>query len=235
MFCGEIDYDTDDQLVAALESNQIDTFLITSGGGIVNSAINMTHTLNEHNVEIIIRSKCLSACAQYLLALGQNVTVEANTAIGFHRNPYASWLVLLHAGVIEDPQDNYWSGSQINAALTFLAYQKYGTDINLALEPSLQQDYGCIAKMLTRKDLEGNEVHKGFRATVKYSWWVPSREVINNYRQSEIKGWWPNNYQDAYASYVTHSISADRIAFSTSDHLMGHEALETFKLGMCDE
>jgi hypothetical protein len=50
----------------------------------VKAALQIAHALHENQINLVIREKCLSSCANYILPAGINTIVEANALIGWH-------------------------------------------------------------------------------------------------------------------------------------------------------
>lgn len=236
IFCGSIDHDTDEKFASIIDLNDIDSLVVTSSGGNVYSAIKLVELINANDVRVIARGECMSACAQYILALANDVTVERGTALGFHQNPAGTWAVMASSGIIEDTSNEKWSDLRLFAWRSSFAYHQNGVDSGLLIEPVLQLQIDCVIDELTGNYAGHDNSNLGFRTKQRKKWWVPSRDVLNAYRVSQVKGWWPANRDEVKDSYLENGIQieASLIAYSNPDGIIGPEVLEEMVLRRCE-
>lgn len=96
-----------DENVKYITSEIMDTPLnklylnINSSGGDVRSALKLARVLEKQDTTIIVKDKCLSACAQIILPSAKNVEIWDNAVISLHVSSF-SWIVLNEKNNIKD-------------------------------------------------------------------------------------------------------------------------------------
>ena len=80
----------DDKIIASIiEKNLIpvQTISINSGGGDIETAINIGCIIHDKGISIEVRRLCLSSCANYLFPAAKNKVINYGSIIGFHGSP----------------------------------------------------------------------------------------------------------------------------------------------------
>ena len=63
------------------------TLVVNSGGGHNKDALDLAEYIFEHNVHVVFRNECLSACALFILPAAKNRTIEPDLLVGYHGSP----------------------------------------------------------------------------------------------------------------------------------------------------
>lgn len=86
---GNISKNDDKILSKIIENNLIPiwTISINSGGGDIETAINIGHIIYDKGINIEVRRLCLSSCANYLFPAAKNKIINYGSIIGFHGSP----------------------------------------------------------------------------------------------------------------------------------------------------
>ena len=80
---GYVDGLTVQQIVNAIDEN-INTIVITSGGGEVMANIRLARLIRERGIRLEVADYCLSSCFNYLFLAAVDKTVQENSVLGFH-------------------------------------------------------------------------------------------------------------------------------------------------------
>ncbi len=80
----------DDKVLSEIIENSlipVRTISINSGGGDIETAINIGHIIYDRGISIEVRRLCLSSCANYLFPAARNKIINYGSIIGFHGSP----------------------------------------------------------------------------------------------------------------------------------------------------
>jgi hypothetical protein len=86
IFNGEISRSTADAFISLATSNPINHLSITSGGGDVDSAIDMALFIFERKIDVEVTNYCFSSCANYIFPAGQNKYITGVGIVAWHGN-----------------------------------------------------------------------------------------------------------------------------------------------------
>ncbi|WP_197714550.1 hypothetical protein, partial [Klebsiella variicola] len=80
----------DDKVLSEIIENSlipVRTISINSGGGDIETAINIGRIIYDRGISIEVRRLCLSSCANYLFPAARNKIINYGSIIGFHGSP----------------------------------------------------------------------------------------------------------------------------------------------------
>ncbi|WP_265002312.1 hypothetical protein, partial [Klebsiella variicola] len=80
----------DDKVLSEIIENHIipvRTISINSGGGDIETAINIGSIIYDKGISIEVRRLCLSSCANYLFPAARNKIINYGSIVGFHGSP----------------------------------------------------------------------------------------------------------------------------------------------------
>lgn len=237
---GSIDPNMLESLQEAIARSHVKIVAISSLGGQVDVAIQIADLLDENNISLQVSKYCLSACAQYLLTLVDEVEVKPDTAIGYHYNPAGTFLLLLAGGFIEDAEHARWRDLYRRALSSALAYAQHSADPALLFEANIYRDIQCIGDLWTT---EGNDGEGPFVYAVElrahYSYWVPSLEHIQRVSSQNLEGWWPSTARDAQLAFAMHAETEHllpyRILFGSKTEQEHKDIMQDLELSTCED
>lgn len=235
ILCGEIDRAIFKNLEHLVRTQPVSTVIVTSGGGWVTYAIEIANLLNENDIKLIARSKCLSACAQYLIALVERVSVEPNTAIGLHQNPYGIFSLLERKGKIPASGSDRWRMSRIRAQFSLITYLKSGVNPRLLVDPLLAMRISCFHSFI---GFDKEPSLSGYRVGGLYQYWLPDREYIEKARGRTIQGWWPDSLAEMQAAFLSEygdQIPTNRLTFGSLSDEDRLESYNNFAANDCEQ
>lgn len=174
-----LDTDTNRDAFSFLKANadKIHTLSITSSGGNPLYAAGVAALVRSNDWNLIIRGKCMSACAEYIMISSQNVRMENEPIIGYHGN--------IHIRNEIKQKENQTEPEDCPATHTFKIADALYQANNLSHEFWMKQrdllgieksnikfEYGCTYVYLKRK-------HK---------WWFPESEQIKSTLKLKFSG-----------------------------------------------
>ena len=81
---GNIDGATAEQFLVALDAPNLDTLVITSGGGSVRDSVKIAQKIHERSLKLVVEDYCMSSCLNYFVPAAQLVTIREDSILGFH-------------------------------------------------------------------------------------------------------------------------------------------------------
>lgn len=82
-------------------ADEIHTLSIRSPGGDAYYAVQMGQLVKHNKWGLIIRDKCMSACAEYIMIANPKVIMKNEPVIGYHRNIHMSYEIMRKDGMTE--------------------------------------------------------------------------------------------------------------------------------------
>ena len=88
-YIGYLDKDANQRLFALYDSlaDKPTTLLIRSGGGEINTGMELGAWVHAHHLDVKVLEYCMSSCANYVFPAGARKTVSNFAVIGFHGGP----------------------------------------------------------------------------------------------------------------------------------------------------
>lgn len=144
LFDGLITRQSEEKLVGLLRHTEIKNFSVNSMGGDVDSAIDIAEIIHERKINIIVRTVCASACANYIFPAGHKKLLGENSYLLWHGSANSP------AGQLQITSDD--KKMSRNDFIRFPAfirikrrekdfYQKLNINPRLPFCPQLQDDY----------------------------------------------------------------------------------------------
>lgn len=186
IFCGDLDLEAERFFDEHLDRS-IQRVIITSRGGLERSAINIRLKLDDHEITLIIRDICLSACAHFLfLPHSGRIIVEESSFVAFHETSLA--LSALSMG------KNWFDSNE----LEHIAYEYSAPALALfrardlspywLTEPYLRLEVDCVAK---HPILDSNRPPT-IETRKHYDLWIPHKQMVEINTDIALEGFWPS-------------------------------------------
>lgn len=143
-FDGKIDDGADAVVIELIKKNNIKTLSINSIGGSVEPAMNIGLLIHQRNIDIVVRSVCASACANYLFPAGNKKTLNSDSYLLWHgsaHSPAAEFIVENNQGKMSGNQLTQTKEFQALAKKELTFYQHIGVEYTLPVCPQRQKDY----------------------------------------------------------------------------------------------
>lgn len=86
VFAGAITRNSYKLFAKYIESGQISTLVIASGGGDVDAAIDIAEIVFERGLNVEVQVACISSCANYIFPAGRVKTISPGAVVGWHGN-----------------------------------------------------------------------------------------------------------------------------------------------------
>ncbi|MFC7292867.1 hypothetical protein [Hirschia litorea] len=162
--CGLIDY----KLLQYLKNEKdTRTLLLTSEGGQILDAISLSKYLDEYKIRLIIEGYCLSACATFLVAGTDLVTIQSNSILGFHHSTTSLAMRGTQNGLLNEGQLKRIHEEFVQPEISF--FEENNISTAWLFEPDLRTKPSCVKRNLRFSD----EVPIiDYRA--RHRFWVPS-------------------------------------------------------------
>lgn len=186
----------------------IGTLIIDSEGGEVEAAIRLGQLVRNGGWDVVVKNKCLSACANYVFPAGKRKWVLPNSWVGIHEKTRRfNW---------GDGVAHYVSGNEIVRemaighidAASAMASRKWDADNlasyrSLGLSAALVQDFTNYVSL--RKHVLGVEEVNEFPdvpGCPRYRMWALSKKQLEDMGVTGIAGFWfPANKEEERALY----------------------------------
>lgn len=181
VFCGALEAGAAEKIFAELRQSEAQRLYFSSPGGFSEEAIRLASDLDDAGIALHLFGECLSACAHFLLAGVDDITVETETLIGFHHTAAAQLELLTQSGL--SVSDEVAKIVHEQAGMQYAFYQAQGINPLLLTKPNRELGPECIDNVST--------VRIGARA--RWVMWTPSRDFLDAMRPTPVKGWWPKD------------------------------------------
>lgn len=181
VFCGPFEAGMAERIVADFRQSEAQRLYFSSPGGFSEEAIRLASGLDGTGIALHLFGECLSACAHFLLAGVDDVTIEPDTLIGFHHTAAAQLELLGQSGLTVPDEVSGILRQQAEMEKAF--YQAQGINPLLLTKPYRELVPKCIEDVSTVQ----------IRAQARWVMWTPSRDFIDAMRAVPTKDWWPKD------------------------------------------
>lgn len=83
---GRIDDEATTRAIALMQDPWITRLVITSGGGLVNAALDLAEVVHAQRLDVEVPLSCMSSCANYVLPAGRRKLLGRRGAVAWHGN-----------------------------------------------------------------------------------------------------------------------------------------------------
>jgi len=81
---GTIDAANAQQFLDALDAPELETLLVTGGGGSVRHSVEIAQKIHDRGLELVVDSYCMSSCFNYFVPAASQTTILPDSILGFH-------------------------------------------------------------------------------------------------------------------------------------------------------
>ena len=176
-FLGPITEKSVDEFIMRTKDDHEFSFSVNSYGGDEAAALRMAFFLTNRHTSITVENVCMSACALYILPAAENVNIATNALVAFHPGSPALVEYYESKGMLDRLSPRIIQNA--NRAVTLYAGKK--------LDTSLFSD-----TLATLEPLCVNDLGKPSEIRVKYSFWIPKKQYLQD-KGYQVNGFWPEN------------------------------------------
>lgn len=218
VLAGVIDQAMLEHFNAAIAEREIRTVLISSHEGQPDHALQIAEAILAGNMDVVVRTVCVGACAQHILAAGRNRRVEDGALVAFQLT--ATGLASIGELLGEDAPTDFQpvlKRIQDLAAREEHLYRQRGISHSLLLEASVALQPQCV---IFRRG-PGGELTGLSLSPMTYSLWVPTKRQLNS-AGLDIDGFWPGSRRQLVRTatrIMAQEKQAQRLRFGDEDHL----------------
>lgn len=183
---GAISEDSAERVIAEILATPGATLVVTSAGGVEDSAIRLGEAIRDSRTKVVARGYCLSACAYYILPASPEPVIEPDTLVGFHTNT-PGMVDLIEAAAPGSPLLLRASATQFRAVAL---YQSLGIDTRLFNDAIAMSGIECF-----RFERRSGEV-VGATGDLRARVWMPTRAYLSLIGM-KFADEWPASQSDA--------------------------------------
>lgn len=103
---GRIDDEAATRAIALMQDPWVTRLVITSGGGLVDAALDLAEAVYARGLDVEVPLACMSSCANYVLPAGRHKVVGRPGAVGWHGN-------MAHVLYLQRTGQGHWSEREI--------------------------------------------------------------------------------------------------------------------------
>lgn len=123
---GRIDRDLVQRALPLLQEPAVTRLVITSGGGLVDAALDLAEAVHARHLDVEVPSRCLSSCANYVFPAGRHKLLARPGAVGWHGT-------MAHVLYLQASGQEHWSEVEIEQARQLARreqafYERIGVD-----------------------------------------------------------------------------------------------------------
>lgn len=159
--------------------------ILNSPGGLESAALDVAEEIVRRRLSVVVRGRCASACAQYLLVAGKHRRAEANAVIGFHGN--MAWWNARAGDLFEGDIEMSRVAKQLTERANAL-YDRMGVD------PEFMVMSGDMVRPVCFRKIEGRRGLGAYRAETVARVWSMGPEDFKRFG-IEVDGLW-NDYDE---------------------------------------
>lgn len=182
-FLGDIKDDEYERFQAVFDSH-VRVLIVTSGGGSTLAALRIASAMEKQNYTIIVRTWCLSSCANYFFTAAKKKIIE-NGIVGFHGNINAcngedKW------PTTEEAIRNQMASNGVTSDKVDLAVKNFHENlISMRMEERAFFDRIGVSQSLFDISCTSD---KGKNDGQSYSFLLPKKETFKKYKIDNITG-----------------------------------------------
>jgi hypothetical protein len=204
LFCSQIDTESTLRLLELLSERPELDVAFSSRGGSAKDALVVGKALASRKKRVFIFDKCISACANYILAPLSRVFVLDDTFVAFHQTPTS--MLEVYASNFGDVDDEAISMTRKLSQAERQFYKQQGVDEKLLTIPLRKLEITCL-----RAPHRQNGQVTALPAKSKWLLWVPSRRELEEFRNQPLDGWWPSSRAEALKAMPGDLFPADSL------------------------
>jgi hypothetical protein len=106
---GRIDAAMAERAVRLLQDPDVARLVVTSGGGLVDAALDIAEAVHAHGTNVEVPVACLSSCASYIFPAGRHKLLGRADAVAWHGN-------MAHVLHLQRTGQGSWSDAQLREA-----------------------------------------------------------------------------------------------------------------------
>jgi ATP-dependent protease ClpP protease subunit len=206
------------------------TLVISSGGGLSPSAVQIAREVRAHGLRVVVSKACLSACAQFIFAAARERVVQPDSLVIFHNT--RSSIARLGEAHRSLETEGFQKSAETDAAIEQSLYAEIGLPQSWLYQPQLEVRTACVR---FARDAQAHVSDLEFKSL--YAGWIPTRSLMMHAGLS-FSGFWPDDF-----SALQHAFDAifrkDRpfqILYGGSDYLMTEAEVDAGfnNIGVCD-
>lgn len=215
---GNIDQAMVDFFNSAIAARDIRTVLVSSAGGQPVHALKIAEGMVAGGMDVVVRTACLGACAQYILVAGRNRHVEDDSLVAFQLSFTGLEAIteLLEGDLPEGLQAGL-QGLDDMAAAEKRLYQQRGVSGSLLSETMVALQPRCL---ILRRDSPG-AINGLSLSQMTYRMWVPTKKQLASFGL-DFAGYWPKSRKQlvrAAERIMDPPEQAQTLRFGNDDHL----------------
>jgi len=180
----------DDNTVQYVKSNltsRTATLVVTSQGGEIEAALEISRIVMERQLDVVVRKLCASGCASHIFVAGRKRHIENNSLVIFHRTA-TSMVALSESVPLAAPAA--WLAEYLDLqSQERQVYSERGVSQDLLIDPELVTEPGCIGYVRAK------DGHMTSAVARRYRGWMPSVEYMKS-KGVEFSGYWPSTQQE---------------------------------------
>lgn len=167
-FTGDIDRDSAARAEALLADRSLTAMVVTSDGGEVTAAVRLARALRARGLLLVVKSHCISSCANFLFPAARTKAVAPNGLLVFHGGiaPGA------FGGLFGDGEEREL------LALTRAFFREIGVDGSITYDPPYRRDPRSGVRSLAEEWTASPAALRRHGITGIVSLWWPSTEAI---------------------------------------------------------
>lgn len=151
-------------------SDQVQVVIITSEGGVTESALAIAELIQSRGLNVVVRGYCLSSCANYIFIAGKSKDVEKDSLVGWHGG---------HSFTPIRPGD---SEAAVRERFVLLRREQM-----LYLRAAASLDLVIYSGLVTMGKMESSSQSTADR---EYSLWCPDRTELERLGVTGIRSFW---------------------------------------------
>ena len=160
------------------------SLVITSGGGDIESAINLGNLVKKYDLNVVVEDYCLSACAHFVFVAGKTKYINDNSFVALHGTATSRKAYLEASG-----RKNLAVAYENLAKIETSFYRNLTLSQDLLVQPMVMIEPSCYVEV---------SVQYGFNGiwpsiVTKHPFYVPSRKELEGYGVFNIAGEWPDS------------------------------------------
>jgi hypothetical protein len=109
VFEGRIDADAARRAIALLQDPAVARLVITSGGGLVDAALELAEVVHARRLDVEVPVSCLSSCANYVVPAARRKLLARAGVLGWHGT-------MAHVLHLQGSRQGSWSDSEMQSA-----------------------------------------------------------------------------------------------------------------------
>ncbi|MGU9978750.1 hypothetical protein ACJ4V0_01785 [Phreatobacter sp. HK31-P] len=167
-FSGDIDRDSGARAEALLADRSLSAMVVTSDGGEVTAAVRLARAVRARGLLLVVKSHCISSCANFLFPAARTKVVAPNG------------LVVFHGGIAPGAFGGLFGDGEEREllALTRAFFREIGVDGSITYDPPYRRDPRSGVRSLAEEWTASPVALRRHGMTGIVSMWWPSTEAV---------------------------------------------------------